>query len=76
MDFTGLVIRKTFAPGSKSEHAAVFLSTEEGDYKLERAQGNPFRDPEIGALVGKRVIASGRLLEGHTLRADSVRELD
>jgi hypothetical protein len=33
---TGEVISEKFAPGSKSEHDAVFLITETGRYKLRR----------------------------------------
>ena len=68
MEWTGNVICDTFAPGSKSEHPAVFLETANGRYKLERVGGNPFHDPEIEGLVGKRIKCSGELLGGHTLR--------
>ncbi|HEX8312710.1 MAG TPA: hypothetical protein VF614_15415 [Chthoniobacteraceae bacterium] len=71
MEFTGTVVRKSFAAGSKSEHSAVFLTTGACDYKLERVDGNPFHDPELEKLVGKRVEVTGQLLAGHTLRIGS-----
>ncbi len=74
MEFTGTVIRKTFARGSKSEHEAVFLATPDGEYKLERMHGNPFQDPELEALVGKRITCAGRVID-YLLRIDSWREV-
>ena len=73
MELTGSVVRKTFAAGSKSEHSAVFLITDGGDYKLERAEGNPFHDPELEKLVGKRIAVTGEVIAGHTLRIRSHR---
>ena len=75
MEFTGNVIRKTFARGSKSEHEAVFLVTPEGEYKLERMHGNPFHDPELEALVGTRIACTGRVID-YLLRIDSWRKVE
>ena len=75
MEFTGTVIRKTFARHSKSEHEAVFLATPDGEYKLERMHGNPFQDPELEALVGKRIACTGRVID-YLLRIDSWREVE
>ena len=69
MEFSGQVIRKTFARGSKSEHEAVFLVTPEREYKLVRADGNPFHDPDLDALVGKRIACSGTV-EDYLLTLD------
>jgi hypothetical protein len=63
IELTGKVIIKKFAPGSKSEHDAVFLETEKGCYKLKRPGGNPFRDPELDRLVGKEITARGTINE-------------
>jgi hypothetical protein len=60
---TGNVTLKKFAPGSKSEHDAVFLETAQGDYKLRRVGGNPFRDNELDQLVGKKISASGSITD-------------
>lgn len=55
----GRVTRRPFAVGSKSEHEAVMLVTDEGEFRLQRAGGNPFQDPELDRLVGKRVELEG-----------------
>ena len=58
---TGKVIKKLFAKGSKSEHEAICIQTEEGVYKLKRMGGNPFKDAELEKLVGKDVKATGTI---------------
>jgi hypothetical protein len=55
----GTVERKTVAAGSKSERDAVVLTTPEGQLVLRRRGGHPFADPELDALVGKRIRAHG-----------------
>ena len=62
----GLVIKKTYAPGTKSEHEAVMLDTEDGVLLLRRQGGNPFADTVLEELVGKRATFSG-IIRGHTL---------
>ena len=57
--YTGRVIRHTFAPGSKSEHEAVFLVIDGAEYVLRREDGNPFDDPELEALVGQTITCEG-----------------
>jgi hypothetical protein len=64
--FEGTVIRRRVAPGSKSERESVLLSTEQGDLLLRRQGGNPFADPILDDLVGKRVRFEGEL-RGTTL---------
>ena len=59
--FTGKVVRRAFAAGSKSERMAVILETPEGDYVLRREGGNAFSDPVLEHLVGKRIVAEGTL---------------
>ena len=63
VELTGTVIEKPFGTGTKSEHTAVFLQTDDGDYQLRRLGGNPFSDPELKKLVGEKVIATGRLAQ-------------
>ena len=55
----GTVARRPYAVGSKSEHEAVMLVTDEGEYRLQRKGGNPFNDPSLERLVGKRIEAEG-----------------
>jgi hypothetical protein len=62
MEFTGRVVRKPFAVGSKSEHAAAWLVTADGEYVLRRIGGLAFGDPVVDALVGKTVRCEGELV--------------
>ena len=66
MIIEGRVIKRRIAVGTKSEHDAVMLSTESGDYILRRQGGNAFRDPELERLVGEAVSCDG-VIHGHTL---------
>jgi hypothetical protein len=64
---TGLVVRQPYAVGSKSEHEAVCLKTPRGTYRLRRLEGDPLHDPELEALVGTSIRATGELVHGTTL---------
>jgi hypothetical protein len=55
----GTVTRRRYAPGSKSEHDAVMIVTDEGEFRLRLLGGNPFRDPALDRFVGKRIEATG-----------------
>jgi len=66
MIFKGTVIKKLFAHGSKSEHEAVCLVTDRGEFVLRRRGGNPFSDPELDKLEGKEISCEGELV-GYTL---------
>jgi len=57
----GTVVQKRFAAGSKSDHEAVWLECKDKQYILRRPGSNPFSDPELTALVGKRIQARGRV---------------
>jgi hypothetical protein len=57
----GEVTRRRYAPGSKSEHDSVMIVTDQGEYRLRRRGGNPFSDPALDELVGKRIEAEGTL---------------
>jgi len=61
VELQGKVVLKKFAVGSKSEHDAVFLETDDQSYQLRRLGGNPFNDPLLKAMVGKTVKAKGLL---------------
>jgi hypothetical protein len=75
MIFTGTVTSRPFSPGSKSEHTAVVLQTERGEYVLRRVGGNPFVDPVLEGLVGKRVQIDGDI-QGYNVVIHNWRELD
>jgi hypothetical protein len=53
------VTRRPYAAGSKSEHEAVMLVTDEGEFRLRRKGGNPFHDPSLEQLVGREIEAEG-----------------
>lgn len=74
IELTGKVVQKKFGEGSKSEHDAIYLETEEGAYQLRRLGGNPFSDPELKKLVGKNITATGTLNQSLFL-ANSVKEI-
>jgi hypothetical protein len=75
MELSGLVIKEVVGKGSKSEHDAVLLETKDGKYTLRRRGGNPFRDPELDQLVGKRIRANG-VLTGYTFVMSDWAEAD
>lgn len=64
--YTGSVVKRRFAKGSKSERDAIFLVTSDGDYVLRRQGGNPYHDPDLERLVGKEIRCTG-LVTGYTL---------
>ncbi len=68
MTLQGHVVRKRVSLGSKSEHEALVLVTPDGqEYKLRRQEGNPFRDPELDALEGKRIECEGIVRDGQVI---------
>jgi hypothetical protein len=68
MTLQGRVVRKRVSIGSKSEHEALVLVTPDGQkYKLRRQEGNPFRDPELDVLEGKRIECEGILRNGQII---------
>lgn len=66
VELSGAVTKHLASAGSKSERQGVFLETNQGTYVLRRQGGNPFSDPELNELVGKRIHCKGILTE-HTL---------
>jgi hypothetical protein len=75
MELTGKVIQKKFAAGSKSEHDAIYLETDQGDFQLRRLGGNPFSDPELKKLVGKKITATG-ILNEKLFVANKIKDID
>jgi hypothetical protein len=69
MQLTGRVTKKLFAAGSKSEHEAVMIVTDAGEYVLRLRGGNPFVDDELEDLVGKKIRCHGDLA-GYTFLMD------
>jgi hypothetical protein len=73
--YTGEVVRKRFAAGSKSERLAVMLKTSEGDYVLRREEAESLVDSELEPLVGKRVRVRGTV-HRHALTVTEIEEID
>jgi len=62
---SGDVKRQRIAAGSKSDRAGVVLDDGAGRiFALRRAGGNPFSDPAMDELVGKRITATGIVAGG------------
>ena len=74
-EFVGKVTKKLFGRGSKSEHEAIYLETEQDQYVLRRQGGNPFYDPELHKLIGKRVRCTG-VVDDYTLTISDLKEVD
>lgn len=64
--FSSVVHKDRWAKGSKSDHFAVFVVIDGQPFKLRREGGNPFVDPQLEALVGKRIDGKGREIAGST----------
>lgn len=62
-DYCGKVTIKGFGQGSKSEHQAVYLETDAGEFVLRRQGGNPFRDPQLEDLAGKNIQCTGVIVD-------------
>lgn len=61
-EFVGLVIKKPYAVGSKSERQAVMLHCEGNkEWILRIIGGNAMSDPRLEALVGKHIKTQGQL---------------
>ena len=63
MQLCGRVEKKPFGTGSKSEHLAATLVTDDRDYVLRRKGGNAFADPELDQLVGQTICATGEVFD-------------
>lgn len=71
---SGIIVRKPFAVGSKSEHEAIVLETTSGDYKLRLAGENPFEDYGLGKFIGTEKLVTGELT-GYTILVEGISEL-
>ena len=72
--YSGEVVRKRFAPGSKSERLAVMLSTPGGDYVLRREDADSLVDAELEKLVGKSIRVRGSV-HRHALTVTEIEEI-
>lgn len=71
----GKVSRGQYGTGSKSEHTAVFIDTEQGRYLLRRKGGSAFVDDSLSQYIGAVVECDGFLLDT-TLLVESIRPLE
>ena len=74
MTFEGTVTSTTAAEGSKSERPAPLLVTESATHRLHVIGENPFEQPTLAALIGKRVRVTGELRDG-VVRASAIEVL-
>lgn len=74
MKLKGKVICKTFGKGSKSEHEAIYIETEQGEYVLRKAGSNSFENNELIEFVGKEVIATG-VVKAYLFVVTEIREV-
>jgi len=63
MKIRGRVTKKLLYAGTKSEHEGLVLVSADGEFKLQRKGGNPFRDETLAELEGKEIEAEGTLRE-------------
>jgi hypothetical protein len=61
LEFRGMEIKRPYGQGLKSAYEAVMLATPDGTYRLRRAGGHPFTDPELNGLVGQEIVLKGVL---------------
>ena len=72
---SGEVRKERIGVGSKSEHDAVMLLTDDGRFRLQRKNANPFDDPKLDGLVGKRIEARGQRAGPSFVVEDDIIEL-
>lgn len=68
----GLVVRRAYATGSKSERDAVMLDTASGTFVLRMRRGPSFGHTGFEALVGRTVECDGTLVDERLLLVDRV----
>ena len=65
--YSGRVVKKRVARGSKSERQAVVLVTDGGDLLLRRVGGNAFKDEVLEDLVGSTIVCEGSMRGRHLM---------
>ena len=74
--YSGTVVQKEFGKGSKSQHKAIMLVTDDdGELKLRRLGANPFTDNILESLIGSKIQCTGKI-DGTTMFVDSWKETD
>lgn len=73
-EYEGLVVKRQFGAGSKSDREAVILETGDESLVLRREGGNAFSDHDLDALVGCRIRGVGRRA-GYTFIMSSWRNI-
>lgn len=58
-EYSGKVVLERVSPGSKSDRMAVQLDTGKEKFLLRRLGIRSYQDPELEALVGKRITCRG-----------------
>lgn len=72
----GHVVKQPYAVHSKSEHNAVCLQESRGgSYRLQIIDGEAFSDPRLEQLVGKDIVATGKVVHGNTFVISTWKEL-
>ena len=61
MTLIGKVLKKQVAKGSKSEHNAVILVTNDREFNLRRLGGNAFQDDILDSLIDQEITAHGTI---------------
>ena len=69
-NYSGIVKRRAFAKGSKSEHDAIHIQTDSDLLRLRRRGGPAMDDKVLEQLVGKKIVCSGRRRGGTLLITD------
>lgn len=70
----GYVKEKKAGAGSKSEHMAICLDTEDESFVLRLNGDNPFSHEKLNKLIGKKVRATG-LIKDYIFFAANVIEI-
>lgn len=67
-ELVGTIVKRLLAQGTKSEHRGMVLEDAQGQqHVLRRVGGNPFSDPGLEALEGRRLRLQGRAMEAFFL---------
>jgi hypothetical protein len=74
MKLKGKIVAGKFGGGSKSEHEAIYIHTEKGEYVLRLVGDNPFENSELRSLIGKDVVATGTL-KSYLFLAKEIKEV-
>jgi hypothetical protein len=61
MQLLGKISVRKFGEGSKSQHNAVYLETNQGNYVLAKAGANPFESVGFEEMEGNQVTVEGTI---------------